>query len=269
MKKLQTTAIKIQKKSKMTDLLKEAVKHFDEKCIHEFRVEVKKLRAAMNLLSIVDKKFDAEKKYKSLQTFFNDLGAIREIQIQEAKLEKDKSLEPSFLKKYHNLLLAEMEERKEIALKHFDDSIEVVYKKRKNQIKEALRDLSYDDFKKYFKIRTNKLKKALSVFDFDIKKAHDLRRIIKEVSFNSRFNPTLANKWLAKRDIDFVVLDDLQKALGDLHDNMVLSQKIAKQEPYLLLQNGENEALLTFKTSMEVESGIIKNHIKKALKMEV
>ena len=78
----------------------------------------------------------------------------------------------------------------------------------------------------------------------------------------------MAEKALAKNNIDLLALEDLQKWLGDWHDNVVLNHKLVQLQDSLLLQNGENEALMQFKTSVEVETCFIKNNIKKALHMD-
>lgn len=258
-----------QEKPTLENLLKDTLKDFDRNLIHQFRLEIKKLKAAMLLIHSVKKSFDIKKKYAVIRPLYKDLGAVREIQLQRDMFQQNgKSYKASFRKKYKHLLEEELLEREDIVLNHFDESIIKPLNKLKKQVKKALKKLSSNDFKRYFKIRTYKLKRKIDKIEFSEKKLHDMRTLIKEIKFNARFKQEMAEKWLAKNDIDLTILEDLQKCLGEWQDNAILKEKLLQREGALLLQNGENEALMQFKTSIEVEDYLIKDKIKKALKLD-
>lgn len=258
-------------KSSLKNLINETILDFDKDRIHTFRLEIKKLKAAMLLIQATKKSFNLKKKYRDIRPFYKDLGAVREIQIQKEQFQKpenNKALKPSFRKKYTQLLDETLLERELLTIQNFDESVIKTVKKVKKQVKKALKDLSPNDFKRYFKARICKLKKTLDTLDFSEKKTHNLRILIKEIKFNARFKKKVAEKALAKNKIDLPALEDLQKWLGNWHDNIVLKHKLAQLHGSLWLQNGENEALMQFKTSVEVETCFIKNSIKKALNMD-
>ena len=225
----------------------------------------------MLLIQTAKKSFNRKKKYQDIRPFYKDLGAVREIQIQQEQFQKtgnSKTLKPSFRKKYAQFLDESLLERELLTIQNFDGSVIKSVKKVKKLVKKAVKDLSSNDFKHYFKARICKLKKTLDALDFSEENTHLLRILIKEIKFNTRFKKKLAEKALSKNSMDLPALEELQKWLGDWHDNVVLKHNLAQLQGSLFLQNGENEALMQFKTSIEVETCFIKNNIKKALHMD-
>lgn len=253
-------------KQPLENLIKNAVKDFDETAIHKFRLEIKKLKATMQLLRTADKSFDPKKTYRPIRPFYKDLGAVREAQLQQEKFDKNsKGLKTSFQKKYKQALNGELLQREGIVRQKFDKQVIKSLKKINEQVNKAVKDLGKGDFKNYFKVRVQKFKKAIESLDFSQEQMHGLRRLIKEIKFNTQFKKKAAAKWLSKQGIDLAALKDLQEWLGEWHDNVVLKQKLAAQEAALSLQNTEHKALNQFTTSLDVENDLIKDKIKKAL----
>jgi hypothetical protein len=133
-------------------LIKDALRDFDEELIHSVRLEVKKMKAAMRLLKHTNSDFDYKKSFKILYPFYKDLGFVRETQLQKSKFESlNKSLKPSFKKKFQQLLADDLEEREDRLLRHFDEKTIKNFKKMQRKIKSALKGLSASDFKMYLK----------------------------------------------------------------------------------------------------------------------
>ena len=223
----------------------------------------------MQFVHTAHKSFDNKKKYGVIHPIYKDLGAIRETQIQqEAFKENSKTYKPSFRKKYKQILDKELLQRQDIVLENFDESIIKSLKKIKKQIKNALKDLSFNDFKNYFKARVSKLRKTFDSIDFSDKKMHSMRKLIKEIKFNTRYKHKLAEKWLSKYNINLALLEDMQKLLGQWQDNVVLKEKLVQQESTLLLSKGESKTLIELKSNAESETALIKDKIKKALTVD-
>jgi CHAD domain-containing protein len=259
---------KKEEKLPLKEEIKALLTNFDENAIHHLRLHIKKLKAALQLIGIVNQSFKANKKYGIIRPFYKNLGAIRDIHIQQTLFKDNKeALQASFKRKYAQLLTNELRERQDIALEHIDKTTIKSVKKVKKQIKKALKDLSLNDFKTYFKKRISTLKKTLHSFDFSEKKMHTLRKLIKEIKFNSKFKQKIAKKGLAKKDIQMSLLDDLQNLLGSWQDNVVLKGKLTQQTGLLTPTKGEKDALMKFKTNLEVNNELIKNSIKKLLKI--
>lgn len=258
-----------QEKPKLENLLKDTLKDFDKDCIHKFRLEIKKLKAVMQLVHTAHKSFDNKKKYGVISPIYKDLGAIRETQIQQEGFnENSKNYKAAFRKRYKKLLDEELLQRQDVVLGNFDESIIKSLKKIKRQIKNALKNMSSNDFKNYFKSRVSKLRKTFDSIDFSDKKMHSMRKLIKEIKFNIRYKHKLAEKWLSKYNISSAILEDLQKLLGQWQDNVVLKEKLVQQESTLLLSKSESKALIQLKSNIESETALIKDKIKKVLTVD-
>jgi CHAD domain-containing protein len=241
---------------------------FDEPTIHHVRLQVKKLKAALQLIKKTHKSFKTKKIYRIIRPIHQDLGAIRDLQIQQTLFNEsnnDKAFPVSFQRKFKQFLTNELLEYQTIAREHIDDAAIKAFDKMKKHIDEAVKDVARSDFNAYFKTRIRKLKKKLNALDFSEKKMHNLRMLIKEIKFNSAFNPQIAHERLAKKKIDMAFLEALQDALGSCQDNVVLKEKLTQQGGLLAHSTGEKNALVQFKTSVDAHNELIKSKIKKIL----
>jgi CHAD domain-containing protein len=73
--------------------LKMAVKHYSIEAIHEMRVDVKRIRAANELIMHLDKRSDLKTRAKRIRKIYRAAGVLRDIDVQQEKLEP-------FLQKY-------------------------------------------------------------------------------------------------------------------------------------------------------------------------
>jgi CHAD domain-containing protein len=242
---------------------------FDEAAIHQVRLQIKKLKAALQLIKKADKSFKTKKIYRVIHPIHKDLGAIRDRQIQQTLFNEsntNKAFPVSFQRKYKQVLTKELLEHQAIAREHIDDEAIKAFDKMKKKVEKSLKKVALGDFKTYFKTRVRKLKKKLNASDFSEKEMHHLRMLIKEIKFNSAFNQKIARKWLAKKKIDKTFLEALQDALGSWQDNVVLKEKLTQQGGFLAHSTGEKNALMQFKTDIEAHNEAVKSKIKKILK---
>jgi CHAD domain-containing protein len=242
---------------------------FDEATIHQVRLQIKKLKAALQLIKTADKSFKTKKIYRIIRPIHQDLGAIRDLQIQQTLFNEsnsNKAFPVSFQRKHKQFLTEKLLECQTIAREHIDDAAIKAFEKTTRNIEETVKEVTLSDYKAYFKTRVRKLKKKLNALNFSEKKMHDLRKFIKEIKFNSAFNPKIARKRLAKKKIDKTLLEALQNALGSWQDNVVLKEKLTQQGGLLAHSTGEKNALMQFKTSIEAHNEAVKSKIKKILK---
>jgi CHAD domain-containing protein len=266
MKTVQAQIKKLKKPHGLEALIKDALRDCDEKLIHSVRLEVKKMKASMRLLKATNSSFNYKKYLKTLYPFYKDLGFVRETQLQKSKFEAlNKSLKPSFQKKFHQLLADDLEERVDRLLRHFEEKTIKNFKKVQRKIKSALKGLSTSHFKIYLKKRIKKLKSQIQKMDLTDDKMHDLRKTIKEMKYNIPLRKKVAEKFFIKEKIDFQILEDLQDWLGEWRDNHMMREKIIRHEGALFLQKGEKEMVMQLKTTLEVDNDFLKNRIKKAV----
>jgi CHAD domain len=242
---------------------------FDEATIHQVRLQIKKLKAALQLIKKTDKSFKTKKRYRVIRPIHKDLGAIRDRQIQQTLFNESNINKPfpvSFQRKYKQLLTKELLVYQTIAREHIDDATIKAFDKMKKKVKKAVKKVALSDFKAYFKTRVRKLKKKLNALDFSEEKMHNLRMLIKEIKFNSTFNQKIARKRLAKKKIDKALLEVLQDDLGSWQDNVLLKEKLTQQGALLAHSTGEKNALIQFKANIDAHNDVIKGKIKKILK---
>jgi CHAD domain-containing protein len=269
MKTAQSQIKKLKPTHGLEALIKDALQDFDKALIHSLRLEVKKMKASMRLLKIMDSGFDYKKCVKSIYTFYKNLGLVRETQLQKSKFEDlSKSLKPSFEKKFHQLLADDLEEREDRLLRHFDENTIKNFKKVQRKIKLALKDLSASAFKMYLKKRAIKLKNQIQKIDLTDDKIHNLRKTIKELKYNIPLHKKAAKKFFIKEKIDFQLLEDLQNWLGEWRDNEMMREKIIRHEEAMFLQKGEKETVMQLKTTLDVDNNFLKNKIKKAVGLD-
>jgi CHAD domain-containing protein len=91
--------------------------NLDMDIIHQWRIEMKKLKALMRMLDTTSSDFSFKKNYKKISPFYQLLGGIREIQLQLAQA---KGQRKGFWKKYRLLLEKEMNEKQDRFLHKLD-----------------------------------------------------------------------------------------------------------------------------------------------------
>jgi CHAD domain-containing protein len=221
------------------------LKEFDADDIHDFRVEVKKLRAFLRLLDI-KKEEDGSVIPKLLKTFYGHVGVIRNIQLSEQSLSKYITAHPGknpeeYLKLLHdekNYWEKEADKlmednnfhnvKKEIIKKLPESldksSIEKFVHHKLTDLKKYLKDLSGDDA--LHSIRKG-LKDLLYTWDY-IKNHADLPKAIsgKEKLLKS-FTITLGNFIDESMRLEFLQPLYLDKIKDD--DEKSLLQKVEKE----------------------------------------
>jgi CHAD domain-containing protein len=96
-------------------LAKQSTHAFDEDILHEFKVEVKKLRAFLRLINTEAEKNGAFKIPKKLKLFYKHIGVIRSIQLHLLYIDKISPNANHAIKPYLQILYNEMDEWKKEA----------------------------------------------------------------------------------------------------------------------------------------------------------
>ncbi len=252
-----------EKKPTLKKLLNDALLDFNEESVHKFRLEIKQIRATMQLIRRHDKSFNYKKKYPTIRRLYTNLGAVRELHVLREKFnDSNRILQASVKNKAQQILNKILIERQYILLTGFDDAVYKSLKKAKKQVKKALKDVSNKDFKKYFNARTDKLRTSFESLIYSEKQLHALRGLIKEIKFNMSFDPKGAEKVLNNKGMDKVTLDNLQNWLGDWLDNMLLKQKLMEWGSALSIQKDEKHSLTLFRTVIDNANDALMNHVK-------
>ena len=184
--------------------------------IHDFRVEIKKLKAFLRLLQRNSDKPEKLKFPGFLNKIYKSLGSVRELQLQEKKLEKAVSGENILLLNTFSDLHEQYDlvREKTKALFDYKDS----WRKADTRIKKFIpEELTEDDVESYLRFKVRELKKILSLKRPSITQLHEMRKILKDLQYNHTY-------WKDARLAEGQTLPsvdeikDIGSQIGDLHD---------------------------------------------------
>jgi CHAD domain-containing protein len=251
----------IEDKFKTLDkLLHKIVKEFDADDIHDFRVEVKKLRAFLRLLDI--KKEDDEPIIpKLLKTFYGYVGIIRNIQLYKDALFKyitDHNIDEP--EKYLELLTTEetyreLQAEALIAANNFRDVKEKI-------IKELPGKLDKLTIKKFAEDKLDELKEQLKDTDDDAG-LHTIRKILKDCLYNHDY--LNGHVHLPKAISDKDELKSLTHTLGDFVDKYIQLEFLTPEYLDKIKNGKEKNNLFQMKNDFERDKDELKRHLQDKL----
>jgi CHAD domain-containing protein len=196
--------------------LKTAADSFSLDDIHDFRVEIKKLKAFLRLIKTDSDKPKKLKFPKFLDKIYKSLGSVRELQLQEKKLVKavgnEEILLLNTLSSLHDQGDASREKTKELL--DYNDA----WKKAEARIKKYIPGkFTTDTIERYLRLRIGELKNILSMKRISITRLHGMRKILKDLQYNhSYWKDTRLAEGAALPSFDEI--HDTASLIGDLHD---------------------------------------------------
>ena len=195
------------------------IESFDPEAIHQFRVEYKKLRAFLRMLSRNERTDEEIKMAKKLKKAYAVSGSIRDLQLQ---LERVRAASRKELKKpssYLNLLQKEIEKLKpELA----DMMAEHPVTESKKKTDPALPHLfPLKGFKKFVLRKWGAIHAILAGGHFSDELLHTIRKILKDLFYNlekysGHEHALLALAVMKKKEAGY--FDKLLDELGDFQD---------------------------------------------------
>ncbi|MEO8711477.1 MAG: CHAD domain-containing protein [Parafilimonas sp.] len=224
------------------------IKEFDKDDIHNFRIEVKKLRAFLRLLDI-KKEIDGPLIPKTLKTFYGYIGIIRNIQLHRHSLFK-------YITDYKT-------EKPEAYLKILDD--EKAYWQK--DAKALMEDSNFDEaenkiikslpgklekltIKNFAESKLDELKKQLEDLKDDVA-IHTTRKILKDIFYNYDYIKKYVDlpETISKKDN----LKLLTAQLGDLRDKTIQLEFLSDEYTGKIKDENEKATLLKVKDEFEYE----------------
>ncbi len=180
----------------------------DAECLHHIRVDVKKLKAVINLIKENKKSFKAHKQFKPLRDIFREAGDIRQPEVLFQLLLKygvNDIKKDSFLDTETNVV------------DDFLHHIPIFNKSCKTSKKELIKQVAEIDHKIVVQAIENlekRLRKALTKkIKFEL--IHKTRKLVKQVIYLSDIHGDLKKK---RRQF----FDELQELIGAIHDKQML-----------------------------------------------
>jgi CHAD domain-containing protein len=206
---------------KATECFKKLHADFDSEDIHDFRVEMKKVRALLRLADFGSKRKKKIKLPKKLKEFYKTVGDIRSLQLHAKKINDTASAE---LDPPPDLYLKLLEGRKEINIGKA--------KQKRKQLKGIKKDMdkllrripkginagSTRDFTDYELGRLEVIQ--VKAFPTD-QELHEVRKIMKDILYNWSYIEPLSKDILPSAIQEKAGMEGFVDRLGDYHDDAV------------------------------------------------
>lgn len=210
--------IKVYKRSfkKLRRYYRRLIKHCSEEDNHNFRVEIKKLRAFIRLVNLCHPEH-LQKITKSIKEFYHIAGDIRNLQLHNKRMEhlcEDLLIEEPGL--YLQCLDKEIKKKKK-ALN--EAAKQVTFKKfRKELINETPEELTSDIKITFVKNSLSYFAQLLILLSSNEEVLHEIRKLLKDLMYNYEYLHPYVSTMMPAGLNDIPALEKLTAALGDYHD---------------------------------------------------
>jgi CHAD domain-containing protein len=187
----------------------------DEEGLHQFRVQVKKLRALFCLLDETAKGVGLAKVFKPVRKIFKYAGFIRDAHTSLV-LSVRYQLKNENFETVQQKVIKERTTEFQLNGKEYEKKIKTSYK----LLKKKLPKVDDGSIAKFYKNRLEQIAIKLSAPQFT-EEMHDNRKLIKILVYNHPLAGMALNSSL---HVNSGYLGKLQSAIGEWHDNAVASQ---------------------------------------------
>jgi CHAD domain-containing protein len=201
---------------------KNFIKTGDQEQLHLFRVQVKKLRAMLELFDTTSHKKQLSRDFKPVRTIFKHCGEIRSAYINMKLGAQYNFTDEDFLMSQLYEIEKGTNSVKELEKKYLK-AIKVAH----NDIAGDLKHIGNKDIVAFYKTKLNQIAGILSnpQFGDDL---HNARKQIKALVYNRKIARTALED--GKMNISDEYLDKLQGLIGDWHDNILAMQLFSVPE---------------------------------------
>jgi CHAD domain-containing protein len=208
---------KQEEKRYLNRLWKKMQQHFknftltqDPEELHQFRVQIKKIRSFLTLLEEDKKNKQLLKTFKPVKKVFASAGIIRDAFLHQQQGKEHHITRPKF---YTEQSALQEEETKKLVSKSAKQ-LEKMKDVRK-KLQKQLHSLSGNDIATFYKTAFSDTQHLLRPLNFS-EQLHDGRKMLKHLMYNQHaVKDTVAEDL----NINFKYIDELQDLLGQWHDN--------------------------------------------------
>ena len=205
----------------MTASLEDFLKTSDQEKLHQFRVQVKKLRAFLMLVDAALSQNALSKQFKPVRKVFKDGGKIREAYINLQLGSHYKLANEEFILNQVNDMDREINDFRANAKRY-----RKVIKAAHDELEDGLETIDDDRIGEFYREQLEQIAMVLNDHQFD-EALHDCRKKIKVLVYNRK----IADKALdGNLDLDNTYLDKLQGRIGDWHDTILAIQLFSAPE---------------------------------------
>ena len=174
--------------------------------LHRIRLDVKKIKAILNVTEFCVKGFDAHKLYLPFRTIFRRAGEIRQADVLN-ELSQIHNIKSQHVRDVKALLV-----NQELVPTFQNDLPKFLYslQKKRAKLKDFFKEVKHSSFKEYLSLKNDDLRKQLYP-KLNQRVLHKARKIVKEILYLSAITKK------SKQRLD-PFYDKLQELIGQGHD---------------------------------------------------
>jgi len=259
MKQAQIIDVYKKRSKKLSKHYNNLLEDFDLEEIHLFRVEMKKLRAFIRLNNLI-LTLNHQKIPKDIRSFYNISSNIRNLQLHHKRIIS--LCEDLMLNKPWQYLeqLANEEKQMRIKAKQLATclSFNDFEKKIRKQTADKINKTVYRIFVAKNKIRLTELITLPFFYDEAL---HEIRKILKDLSYNWSFIEPVATIDLPSEWADPIAVENITEQLGNFHDLCIALYFLTPQFIDETITQDEEEILDTLKDQLELRKTQLKDSI--------
>ncbi len=250
--------------SKIYILLKKIDGHFEDNDIHDYRVEIKKLKAMIRLFNSKAPESTTCSFPKKLNKIYKALGHLREWQIQGKKIESS-FLENNFSRPIS--YIHKISRQTDLQIRRVGKLLRQFRRTEKNKqwIKRHFTDTISDETKKAFIQQNMKIVHALLLAgSCDDDSMHYMRKMLKDVQYT--LSDSEKESALREGSSLLKTIQAVSGRLGELHDMHVALDFLDKELKSGKNKSGEKIPLRTIRSSWQIEKDEIRKETLKSIK---
>jgi len=196
----------------MTNHLKKFIENGEQEELHLFRVQVKKLRAMLELLDANSAKHPLQRDFKPVRKIFKRCGEIRNAFINLQYGQRFQFKNEDFFMNHLYEIEKGTDEVKELGKQYLK-----AIKSAHDDIGDDLQHIGNKDIVEFYKVRLYNIGSFLENLQFN-EELHATRRQIKTLMYNRKIAYDALD---GKLQISNDYLDKLQTLIGNWHDNVL------------------------------------------------
>jgi CHAD domain-containing protein len=243
---------------KLSDIFQKVPEEFAMNDIHRFRVEMKKLRAFIRLTNLTTPEHQ-NKIPKDLKKFYNTCGNIRNLQLQQQRIN---NLASDLLMEAPDLYLQYLHDEEKLAKKKAHELASSISLK---QFEKELIDTATILPQEIKTVFVQKSKQRLSIlftlpFYYD-EALHDIRKAVKDLMYNYKYVDQEINVELPARLTRLKNMETLTTSLGDFHDLCIALFLMSPMYLGHLSGLTQKELLSEFRNQLQLRKEAMKNEL--------
>ncbi len=221
---------------------------------HQFRVEIKKLNAAFEMVKACEPEFRRKKNFRMLKDLFRQAGRVRELQVEELLMKEHFDLHPDTA--YFRLLNKEKQTQRKVFFDLMVESNLVTLMKSKAKIMPVIAEIDVTLLQTFLNDKTHTIQSLLYHPAPAVEKMHELRKELKKYHYDLR------SLKLADQSALMKASDQLMELLGSWHDKEICIQHMDKALQKAVFSEKEKKQLTALLTVFKAEAMHLYQQIK-------